>query len=167
MLPPARRGDFQDMPSWRFGVIEALDTTLGGHDGLVIAPQTLVCAGYFQEILGTLRERGHEVRHAALLARPETVLQRLRDRGFGKYSSRLGVDTLARESFAVERVESYLERLQRPEFAEHVWTDSLTIPEVAEHVAAACDLRLRPRDPSQLRTALRRARTTIRHMRGD
>lgn len=167
MLPPARRGDFQDMPSWRFGVIEALDTTLGGHDGLVIAPQTLVCAEYFQEILGTLRERGHEVRHVALLARPETVLQRLRDRGFGKYSSRLRVDTLARESFAVERVESYLERLQRPEFAEHVWTDSLTIPEVAEHVAAACDLRLLPRDPSHLRTALRRARTTIRHMRGD
>ena len=38
MLQPAKRGDFQDMPSWRSGVIEALDTSLEGHEGLVIAP---------------------------------------------------------------------------------------------------------------------------------
>lgn len=167
MLQPARRGDFQDMPSWRLGVIEALDATMVGNEGLVIAPQTLVCAEYFQEILGTLRARGHDVRHVSLLARPETVLQRLHDRGLGKFFSHVGVDSLARESFAVERVESDLERLQGSAFAEHVWTDALTIPDVAEQVATACDFQLLPRDPSQLRTTVRRAKTTIRHMRGD
>jgi len=94
---PRLRGGSASSRSW---------TPRWGHDGLVIAPQTLVCADCFQEILGTLRDRGHEVRLVALLARPETVLQRLHYRGFGKFSSRLGVDTLARDSSAVQRVES-------------------------------------------------------------
>ena len=166
MLPGHLRGDFQDMPSWRTGVIDALDTVLGEHDGLVLAPQTLVNEDYFEEILGTLRARGHDVRHVALLAKPEVVLQRLHDRGFGKVASRLGVDTLARESFAVEHLEPYLEQLRQPIFAEHIWTDELSIPEVAETVAASCGLQLLRCADGRLRTATRRAITTLRHIRG-
>lgn len=165
MLPASARGDFQDMPSWRSGVIDALDTALRNHDGLVIAPQTLVNAEYFSEILGSLRGSGHDVRHVALMARSETVLQRLRDRTFGRVFNRLGVDTLARESFAVERVEPYLERLSAPEFAEHIWTDERSISEVADDVAASCGLTLAPSDEGSIRSRLRRARTTVRQIR--
>lgn len=93
------------------------------------------------------------------------MLQRLHDRGFGKFLSRLGVDTLARESFTVERVESYLECQAAPvrrgldRQPDHL--------EVAGHVAAACHLQLLPREPSQLPTAMRRPRTTNpSHARG-
>jgi hypothetical protein len=166
MMPFHLRGDFQDMPSWRVGVVDALHRVLSKHEGLVIAPQTIVDAHYFQEILGGLRDMGHDVRHVALLARPETVLQRLKDRGFGKAASLLGVDTLARESFAVERLEPYLQRLEQPEFAEHIWTDDLSIGQVAERVAAVCDRQLPPCDERRWQTAARRAKTTVRHIRG-
>ena len=165
MLPKGIRGDFQEMPTWRVGVIETLDFVLAKHDGLVIAPQTLVHPAYFEEILGSLRDRGHDVRHVTLMARPETVRQRLRDRGLGRVLGRLGVDTLARESFAVERLEPYLERLKEPQFAEHIWTDDARIGEVAEAVAATCGLTLEPIDEGAVRTAMRLAQTTVRHVR--
>lgn len=38
MLPPGLRGDFQDLESWRRGVVEVLDLALTKQDGVVIAP---------------------------------------------------------------------------------------------------------------------------------
>lgn len=73
MLPRALRGDFQDLTAWRHGVREVLDLVLRKHEGPVIAPMTLVHAGYFGEVVGRLREDGHEVRHFALLAERATV----------------------------------------------------------------------------------------------
>lgn len=165
MLPRELRADFQDLPSWRTGVVEALDTALRQSAGLVVAPQTLVNERYFEEILGGLRNKGHDVQHVTLMARPETVLRRLHDRGFGKIASRLGVDPLAREAFAVERLEPYLDKLQHPRFAEHLWTDDLTLGEVAEKVAATCGLELLPCHENRLQAGLRRAKTTLRHIR--
>lgn len=60
-----------------------LDLVLREHEGTVIAPMTLVESGYFEEIIGRLREEGHDVRHFALLAGRETVLKRLTERGLG------------------------------------------------------------------------------------
>jgi hypothetical protein len=68
MTPPRLRGRFQDLPAWREGVFEVLDLTLAAGVGPVIVPMTLVDAGYFDETIGRLRDRGHEVRHFALLA---------------------------------------------------------------------------------------------------
>ena len=167
MMPPSARQDFQDLPAWRRGVVEALDIALQHHDGLVVAPQTIVNLDYFNQIVGSLRSLGHEVHHVALMARADTVLQRLRDRGFGRVVTALGRDPLARESFAVARVESYLAQLAELAFAEHVWTDDLTVAQVAEAVADATGLQLAPAQRPSLRTWLRRTGTTIRHMRFD
>ncbi|CAM5727842.1 hypothetical protein SFUMM280S_01625 [Streptomyces fumanus] len=46
MLPPALRGDFQDLVSWRQGVVEVLDLALTRHDGVVIVPMTVTDSGY-------------------------------------------------------------------------------------------------------------------------
>ena len=167
MMPPPLRGDFQDLPAWRQGVYEVLDLVLSKHNGTVIAPMTVVEPAYFREIVGRLRERGHEVRHFALLADRETVLRRLRERGAvhlmqfiaGKSTS------LRRESFAVSRLDLCLERLRAAEFAEQVWTDRLTIPQVADRIAASAGLALAPDTDSALRGRLRRAWTGIKHIR--
>src|SRR5205823_6091133 len=111
MVPRALRGDFQDYTAWRQGVREVLDLVLRKHDGPVIAPMTLVNGAYFDEVVGRLREDGHEVRHFALLAERDTVLRRLRERGWG-FGLKL-------ESFAVAKLDECLDRLQGPEFAEH------------------------------------------------
>ncbi|MFI5530943.1 AAA family ATPase [Kitasatospora sp. NPDC051853] len=169
MTPPGLRGDFQDLPAWRQGVFEVLDRALGGHDGVVIVPMTVVEPGYFAETVGRLRERGHDVRHFALLAERETVLRRLRERGFG-HAVRLvgGKDApLRRESFAVSKLDLCLERLGGEEFAEHLWTDRLTVPKVADRIAASAGLTLAPDTDGPLRGRLRRVWTGLRHVRFD
>nr|WP_225953516.1 AAA family ATPase [Kibdelosporangium phytohabitans] len=163
MTPRPLRSDFQDMPSWRQGVLEVLDLVLREHGGPVIAPMTLVDSGYFDEIIGRLRDSGHDVRHFALLATRETVLDRLAGRGLGRFTSREAA--MRRESFAVGKVDSCLERLSKPKFGEQVWTDTLSIPQVAEHVATAAGLHLAPNTDSPVRQRVTQVVTQVRHIR--
>jgi hypothetical protein len=181
MLPPELRGDFQDLSSWRQGVVEVLDLALTKHDGVVIAPMTVTDSGYFEETVGRLRELGHDVRHFTLLAERETVLKRLRERGFGHLlqyvagknaGKNAGKDIgegagLRGESWAVQQLDHCLERLREPEFAEHLWTDHSTVPKTADRIAVLAGLRLRPNNEGPLRTRLRQVRVGIRHIRFD
>ncbi len=166
MTPRALRGDFQDLAAWRQGTVEVLDLVLGKHAGPVIAPMTLVEPAYFREIVGGLRERGHDVRHFALLAHRETVLRRLRERVVGHTVAFVaGSAVLRRESFAVARLDLCLERLSDPEFAEHLWTDELPLPRVAERIASSAGLAIAPNTDGRLRGRLRRAWVGARHIR--
>ncbi|MEV5883718.1 AAA family ATPase [Streptomyces sp. NPDC052020] len=169
MLPPGLRGDFQDLVSWRRGVVEVLDLALTRHDGVVIAPMTVTEPRYFAETVGRLRELGHDVRHFALLADRETVLERLRERGLGQVLRYVaGRDAgPRRESWAVRRLDHCLERLREPEFAEQLWTDHLTVARTADRVAAAAGLTLRPHTEGPLRTRIRQAGVSLRHIRLD
>ncbi|AWT44671.1 MULTISPECIES: AAA family ATPase [Streptomyces] len=169
MLPPGLRGDFQDLASWRQGVVEVLDLALTHHDGVVIAPMTVTDSGYFAETVGRLRELGHDVRHFTLLAERETVLERLRERGFGRLlKAAAGKNAgLRRESWAVRQLDHCLERLREPEFAEHLWTDHSTVPKTADRIAVLAGLTLRPNTEGRLRTRLRQAGVGLRHIRFD
>ncbi|WUH88983.1 ATP-binding protein [Streptomyces sp. NBC_00433] len=167
MLPPVLRSDFQDLRSWREGVYEVLDLAACTYAGTVIVPMTVVEPVYFRETVGRLRDRGHDVRHFALLAERQTVVKRLRERGLGHLVQAVaGKDApLRRESFAMRKLDLCLERLAGPEFAEHVWTDRLGVPAVADHIAAATGLRLAPNTDGALRGRLRRAWTSAQHIR--
>ncbi|WP_329300995.1 AAA family ATPase [Streptomyces sp. NBC_00659] len=169
MLPPELRGDFQDLVSWRQGVVEVLDLALRERDGAVIAPMTVTNPVHFAETVGRLRELGHDVRHFTLLAERETVLRRLRERGFGRLVARVaGKDApLRRESWAVGQLDHCLERLREPEFAEHLWTDETTVARTADRIAVLAGLTLTPNRDGVLRGRLRRARTSLRHIRLD
>ncbi|MFE4577348.1 AAA family ATPase [Streptomyces chartreusis] len=168
-LPPELRGNFQDLTSWRQGVVEVLDLALSKHDGVVIAPMTVTNSDYFAETVGRLGELGHDVRHFSLLAQRETVLKRLRERGFGHLLQRVAGKNagLRRESWAVRQLDHCLERLREPEFAEHLWTDDTTVPKTADRIAVLAGLRLRPNNEGALRTRLRQAGVGIRHIRFD
>ncbi|MFC7616619.1 hypothetical protein ACFQV2_27320 [Actinokineospora soli] len=144
---------------------EVLSLTLARHD--VIAPMTLVEPAYFAEIIGRLRADGHDVRHFALLARRETVVDRLRERGFGHLLGAIaGKDApLRRESWALAKLDHCLERLSAPGFGEHVWTDEPSVPQVADHIAARIGVALTPNTDTPLRGRLRRAWTGVKHIR--
>lgn len=169
MTPPLLRGDFQDYPAWRQGVVEVLDLALTRHPGTLIAPMTVVEPTFFDETVGRLRERGHDVRHFALLADRSTVLRRLWGRGLGHVAQFVaGKDApLRRESFAVSKVDLCLDRLREPAFAEHVWTDDLTIPQVADRLAASAGLALGPDTDSLVQAHARRAWISVKHLRFD
>jgi hypothetical protein len=157
MTPRPLRGDFQDLTAWRAGVREVLDLALRKHDGPVIAPMTLINPDYFDEVVGRLREDGHDVRHFALLAERDTVLRRLRERGWGR--------GLRGESFAVANLDECLDRLQAPEFAEHIRTDDLPVPDVATRIARSAGLPIGPNRDGRVRRQLRRYAVSLRHVR--
>lgn len=160
MLPPTLRDDFQDLPVWRQAVHDVLDLTLARHvTGPVIVPMTIVDRTYFAETVGRLRDGGHDVRHFALLARRETVLRRLRERGLGA--------SLRRETFAVSKLDVCLERLGAEEFGEHIRTDDVSVPRVADTIAASAGLRPAPNTDGPLKGRLRRAWTGVKHIRFD
>ncbi|MFI9566591.1 AAA family ATPase [Streptomyces rishiriensis] len=169
MLPPELRGDFQDLASWRQGVVEVLDLALRAYDGVVIAPMTVTDFRYFDETVGRLRALGHDVRHFTLLAERETVLKRLRERGLGHLLGfAVGRNAgLRRESWAVQQLDHCLERLREPEFAEHLWTDRTTVPRTADRIAVLAGLTLVPNTEGALRTRLRQAGVGVRHIRFD
>ncbi|MEU4766134.1 AAA family ATPase [Actinosynnema sp. NPDC023794] len=169
MTPRPLRGDFQDLASWRRGVVEVLDRAASGHDGVIVVPMTVVEPAYFREVVGGLRDRGHDVRHFALLAERETVVRRLSERVFGRAARVvLGREaSLRRESFALRVLDRCLERLREPEFAEHVWTDHLTVEQVADRVAASAGLTLAPNTDGRLRGRVRRTWTSVKHIRFD
>ena len=159
MLPPSLRTDFQSFRAWRSGAREVLDLAARNHPGPVIVPMTLIDPGYYAEIIGRLRDDGHDVRHFALLADRATVLRRLNRRGFG-----LG---LKHERWAVNRLDDCLTRLREPEFAEHIDTDQQTVPQVADTIARLAALPIRPDTDGPLRGSLRRYATTLRNVRLD
>ncbi|HEV3357350.1 MAG TPA: AAA family ATPase [Pseudonocardiaceae bacterium] len=169
MMPPGMRADFQTFPSWRQGVFEVLDHVLREHDGVVIVPMTLVEPQYFEEIIGRLRDAGHDVRHFALLAERDTVLNRLRDRGLGLAPVLRMIGRcdflLRRESFAVRKLDYCLAQLSKPEFAQQIHTDTTPIPPLAEHIADTVGLKLTPDNHSPLLDRLRQMAVTIRHLR--
>ncbi|WP_218020370.1 AAA family ATPase [Nocardia sienata] len=169
MMPPKLRTDFQDYPSWRQGVFEVLDHVLREHEGVVIAPMTVADPRYFDETVGRLREAGHDVRHFALLARRETVLDRLRDRGLGFAPILRAVgqeDLLLRaEQFAVDRLDFCLEQLSKPEFADHIRTDTIPVAAVAARIADTVGLTLTPDTDGRIRGRLRRMAVTVRNIR--
>jgi AAA domain-containing protein len=157
MLPGSLRSDFQDLQAWRSGVHEVLDLVARKHVGVAIVPMTLIDHRYFAQVVGRLRDEGHDVRHFALLAERATVLRRLNRRGFG-----FG---LKRERWAIDRLDNCLARLHEPEFAHHIHTDQLTVPQVADTIAGIAGLPVVPDTDGQLRASLRRYATTIRHIR--
>ncbi|WP_327132069.1 AAA family ATPase [Streptomyces sp. NBC_01343] len=159
MMPPALRGDFQDLPAWRQGVFEVLELAAERHAGPVLVPMTVTEPRYFAETVGRLRAAGHDVRHFALMAERATVLRRLRERGLGR--------GLKRESFAVARLDGCLEALRGPEFADHLVTDHLTVSQVASRIAAMTGLRAAPDTDGPLRARLRRTLVGVRHIRLD
>ncbi|MFC9848035.1 AAA family ATPase [Streptomyces sp. NPDC060223] len=169
MLPPELRGNFQDLTSWRQGVVEVLDLALSKHDGVVIAPMTVTDPRYFEETVGRLREMGHDVCHFTLLAERETVLKRLRERGLGHLLQYVAGKNAPprRESWAVQELDHCLERLREPEFAEHLWTDHTTVARTADRIAVLAGLTLTPNRDGLVRGRLRRAWTSARHIRLD
>ncbi|MEU9912599.1 AAA family ATPase [Streptomyces sp. NPDC051001] len=169
MLPAELRGNFQDLQAWRQGVVEVLDLTLTQHDGVVIVPMTVTDSGYFAQTVGRLGELGHDVRHFTLLAQRETVMKRLRERGFGHLLQYVGGKNagLGRETWAVQQLDHCLERLREPEFAEHLWTDESTVPKTADRIAVLAGLTLRPNSEGALRTRLRQIRVGVKHIRFD
>jgi hypothetical protein len=123
------------------------------HRGVVLIPGTILEKAHHAEIVGGLRERGHEVHHFSLLATPETLLRRLRSRGEGK------------RTYGAVRIEKCLAALTQSEFASHLHTDGLPVSAVAEEIAHSIGVEIAPRS-GLLRQRCRQLTVKARHIAG-
>jgi hypothetical protein len=161
MLPEQARGDFQDLPEWRAGVVATLQRTEAAHDGPVIVPMTVVCDKYFDEIVGGLRSEGIDLKHYALIATPETIRGRLRQRLASVYSRPYGRG----ETWAFAQIDRCVSALAADHYATQVPTDGRTVDEVVESVAAHAGLTLEKQRLTPARYQLRRLTVGARHIR--
>jgi hypothetical protein len=83
------------------------------------------------------------------------VLNRLRGRGLG----------LRRDEWAESKVDECLTALRDDRFATQVWTDTLPVKEVADHIADTVGLHLTPNTDNRLVGHARRTWTSLKHIR--
>ena len=126
--------NFQDDQLWRNINLAMLRDLAVRHEGVILVPMTVYNPDYYHEILTALRQGGVVIDHFALRARPETVRRRLR----GRFQWR--------KSWAAQHIEPCLRALSGPPFENLIEADALTIPQVAEAIAAASGLKLIFRD---------------------
>lgn len=148
-----KRGDFQDLSAWRECNLSILRMLQANHEGPIIVPMTLVEASYFDEMVGELRRTGVEVQHFALCASKDVILGRLRKRGDGP------------QSWPAMQLDRCLNALSSEMFQHQIHTDSLSISDVAERIAAMSGLELLPDNRGKMKKSIDRIRTQIKHIR--
>lgn len=129
-----KNNDFQDFHLWREFNYSMLSYLSTHYDGTIIVPMTIIKRQYLDEILGKLKCDGVFTKHFTLVARKDTLVERLTRRGDGD------------NTWATSRVDGCVQSLEDEYFEEHIVTDNLLINEVAEVIADSCKLRLLPKD---------------------
>lgn len=160
MLPERARGDFQDLPEWRAGVVATLRRAEAAHDGAVIVPMTVVRDDYFEELVGGLRSQGVRLEHFTLTASPETLRKRLRRR-----IAFVGSLFEANETWAMGQIDRCVAALASDRFATHIATDGRSVDESVEAIAAHAGLVLKGPRLAPAHYQLRRLAVGLRHVR--
>jgi hypothetical protein len=113
------KSDFQDYRVWRTTVSGILREMQGNPESIVIVPMTVVSEEYFKEIVEPLRSEGIHLRNYTLLARKETIQNRL-TRRFDKHS------------WNYQQIDRCLEGLTNPIFEKFIDTDINGLYQVVE-----------------------------------
>lgn len=161
MLRPEQRGDFQDLPQWRMGILQTLIQAEQASEFPTIVPMTLVNPDYFDEIIGGLTDSGIDVHHYALTAPTEVIHDRLRRRVGYAVGRLVGAD----ETWAMQQTERCVTALGTDRFATHIATEGRSVDTVVELIADHAGLELTHPRLTPLRYQLRRAAVGIRHIR--
>jgi hypothetical protein len=132
-LLPNRRGDFQDLPSWRRWTVRLVETATRFRPHIVV-PMTLVNRDYFQEVVGTLCAR-HRVQHFTLMTPADVLRDRLRARGSdGEWGER--------------QIDRCMAALTASCFAEHIPTAGRAVDGIVTEIAASLGAFRARDDPS-------------------
>ncbi len=160
MLPASARADFQDRPQWRSAVVATLTDAVTAHDGVVLAPMTLVDTDYFDEIMSGLERNEVPVQHFSLTASPDALRRRLLARTGYRLGRLMGRD----ESWALGQIDRCVTALAADRFATHVDTEDRGLDDVVEFIAARAGLGLETPRLSPLRYQARRIAVAVRHI---
>lgn len=148
-----KESDFQDYEMWRKLNCSLIKDIRDKYEGVLIIPMTIVNPQYFNEVVGSLRNCGIDVKHYTLMASKETLLKRLKSRGDGAHS------------WGARQIDRCLEGLSNELFQYHIDTESISIEEVAEKIAFMSNINLSPDNTGKVRKKLNRMITQLKHIR--
>lgn len=149
----AMHSDFQDYPMWRSFNASMLEYISNNYDGIVICPMTITEEKYLKEIVGTLKDKGNDVKHYTLLASAETLHKRLKGRGERK------------GTWCFQQIDRCVESLSSEAFMKHIVTDNMTIEEVVEAIADDCKVEMQEDSRSRIKKRLDRFFVWKNHIR--
>jgi gluconate kinase len=147
------KSDFQDYPLWRESNYKLLKAISQEYDGVIIVPMTLTNVDYFNEIIGSLRKHGIDVKHFTLSASKQTIEQRLRKRLEG------------RNSWAYQQMDGRIKDLEKPLFKKDIQTDDKSIGQVVKSIAESASIKLLPDRRTKLRKLIDRLSVTFKEIR--
>ncbi|EWH20341.1 tunicamycin resistance ATP-binding TmrB [Bacillus haynesii] len=145
--------DFQHYALWRefnYSMLSCLSDT---YSGALIVPMTIVNPGYFEEMIGRLRQDDRTVYHFTLMASKDILHKRLRSRAEGK------------NSWAAKQIDRCIEGLSDKTFEEHINTDHMSIQNVAETIAARAGLTIDPDTRGSIKRFTDRLLVKLSHIR--
>lgn len=145
--------DYQDFPMWREFNFKILDYLDDKYNGIVIVPMTIIDQTYFQEIIENLRDADIDLRHFTLMATEKTLLKRLKSRGDRE------------SSWPAQQINRCLNSLHNQLFAQHIYTDDLTIDQVANYIAKMCQINLLSDDRNRLQKRWDKTKIWFKHIR--
>jgi chloramphenicol 3-O-phosphotransferase len=124
LVPPSfYPGDFQDLALWRSFTRDAVLDAALRDDTVIVVPMTVARPDYFEEIVGTIRDR-IRLHHFTLMASREEILRR----ELGRPD-----DTGAWAAKTVDRV---LPELAGARYAEHLDAEAHSAPQLAAQILA-------------------------------
>ena len=145
--------DFQDFHMWREFNYQMLEYISKKYSGIIIVPMTITNQIYFNEVVDRLRQEGIDIKHFTLMAKKETLLKRLRQRGDGK------------NSWAAQQIDRCISQLSNSVFKEHIHTDHMTIDQVVGYIGELCNIKLLKDNRSWIRKKWDRIMIWFRHIR--
>jgi chloramphenicol 3-O-phosphotransferase len=116
-------GDFQDLPLWRAFTHDAVLHAAEHSESIVVVPMTVARRDYFEELIGSIRERVR-LDHYTLVASRETILRREANRSD---------DTGGWAAKAVDRV---LPELEQSCYADHIDAETNSPQAIATDILA-------------------------------
>ena len=116
--------DFQDLTMWRTLVVTTAQLLKETYGRTLVMPMTIWYQPYFNEIMSGLRQIDPRLYHFCLIAKKETLMERLQSR----YNS---PDALA---WCLQRIERCVNAFQLPAFAVQVETDAKTPEEIKAEI---------------------------------
>lgn len=128
LTPPMQQlSDFQDYPLWRELVVKTMLHASLDAQTTIIVPMTLVNKQYRNEIFSSLHEHGKTIKHIALVASKEVILQRLKSRGDDE------------QSWPALQIDRCLEGLSQLNDAYRIDTTQVLIDEVLAGIEVSLD----------------------------
>lgn len=116
------KGDFQNINIWRSINYEIIKHIYDNYNGTLIIPMTIVNLEYYNDIIGKLIKDGIEIRVFVLMARKNTIKQRLLNRGEFP------------DSWAEKQIDRCLDYFERIIKGTKIYTDNLSVRTLTDFI---------------------------------